>query len=73
MELPSKHKVVKLVGEELAEQQRDFEAYDFDIVRLQPGNWLMPMPFTKYAPDIYNMEVRRNKKLWNKKIKFIDI
>lgn len=57
MKLSSGHEVVPLEGEELARQERDFTGYTEGIVRLHPGNWIFPTPFTDYADRIYNFKV----------------
>ena len=57
MTLPSGHKVEKLEGEELEEQRRDFGGYDYDMIRLHPDKWVLPMPFVKFSSDIYNFKV----------------
>ena len=62
--LASGHEVEKLVGDELAEQQRDFADYTYDIVRLHPGRWILPMPFLQHAPDIYNLDVNIKQNKW---------
>ena len=60
MKLASGHKAVELEGEELKRQEQDFADYTKGLVRLQPGRWLFPSAFTKFADKIYNMQVRHN-------------
>ncbi|XP_042856927.1 sulfotransferase 1C4-like [Penaeus japonicus] len=54
MRLASGHVAVQLHGEELAKIQRDFAGFGKGLVRLTPGGWVLPGPFTKYADKIYN-------------------
>lgn len=57
MKLASGHEVTPLEGEELARQERDWTGYTEGMVRLYPGSWVFPAPFTDYADKIYNFEV----------------
>lgn len=65
MRLASGHVAVQLEGEELAKIQRDFEGYSKGLVRLTPGRWVLPAPYTKFADKIYNTKVRFMS-LWKK-------
>ncbi|KAK7076217.1 Sulfotransferase (sult) [Halocaridina rubra] len=57
----SGHEVVPLEGEELARQEKDFTGYvDLGMVRFQPGRWLFPSSFTRFADKIYNFKVKPN-------------
>ncbi|XP_063587053.1 sulfotransferase 1C4-like [Penaeus indicus] len=58
MKLASGHEVTPLEGEELARQERDWTGYTEGMVRLHPGSWVFPAPFTDYANKIYNFEVK---------------
>lgn len=58
MRLASGHVAVQLEGEELAKIQRDFEGYSKGLVRLTPGRWVLPAPYTKFADKIYNTKFR---------------
>ncbi|XP_047475121.1 sulfotransferase 1C4-like [Penaeus chinensis] len=58
MRLASGHVAVQLNGEELAEIQKDFEGFRKGLVRLTPGGWLLPAPYTKFADKIYNTKFR---------------
>ncbi|ROT80799.1 estrogen sulfotransferase [Penaeus vannamei] len=58
MRLASGHVAVQLEGEELAKIQRDFGGFSKGLVRLTPGRWVLPAPYTKFADKIYNMKFR---------------
>ncbi|XP_042856928.1 sulfotransferase 1C4-like [Penaeus japonicus] len=60
MRLASGHVAVQLHGEELAKIQRDFAGFGKGLVRLTPGGWVLPGPFTKYADKIYNTKFRES-------------
>ncbi|CAL4073052.1 unnamed protein product, partial [Meganyctiphanes norvegica] len=56
--LVSGHQVKVLDGAELSYIQRDFRAPQDGLVRLVPGNWLLPKAFTKCANKIYRTKFR---------------
>ena len=58
--LASGHSIEKLTGEELKEQQRNFKSYEYDLMRLHPGRWFLPLSFTELSSDIYNFKVSSN-------------
>ncbi|XP_042240682.1 uncharacterized protein LOC121878492 [Homarus americanus] len=58
MALMSGHTMEKLQGEELERQQRDFKGYDKGLVRLNPGRWLFPVDYTKFADNLYKFKFR---------------
>ncbi|XP_045124442.1 sulfotransferase 1A1-like [Portunus trituberculatus] len=60
MDTASGHKMVRLEGEDLARQERDFKGYTEGMVRLTPGRWLFPAPFEKYADKYYKFELKPN-------------
>lgn len=56
MLLDSGHEATLLEGEELAQQQKDFQGYKQGLVRLNPGRWLYAARFTEVANKIYNFK-----------------
>ncbi|XP_063587010.1 sulfotransferase 1C4-like [Penaeus indicus] len=53
MRLASGHVAVQLQDDELKKIQKDFEGFSKGLVRLTPGGWLLPAPYTKFADKIY--------------------
>ncbi|CAL4084759.1 unnamed protein product, partial [Meganyctiphanes norvegica] len=59
MSLASGHKVIPLEGEELAHRERDFTGESMGTVRLEPGRWLFPKAYTRFADNVYNFKWRQ--------------
>lgn len=60
MSLDSGHEATPLEGEELAQQKKDFIGYKDGLVRLNPGRWLFPPNFIKFANGLFNFKVSRS-------------
>ncbi|KAG0713789.1 Estrogen sulfotransferase [Chionoecetes opilio] len=60
MLLDSSHKATLLEEEELAQQEKDFTGYKHGLVRLNPGRWLFPAEFTKFANGLFNFKWRNS-------------
>ncbi|XP_071550981.1 sulfotransferase 1C4-like [Panulirus ornatus] len=60
MRLASGHTVEALQGEELERQKRDFKGYVKGLVRLNPGRWLFPSTYTKFADRLYDFKFRKS-------------
>ncbi|XP_037773245.1 sulfotransferase 1C4-like [Penaeus monodon] len=58
MRLASGHVAVQLHDKELTKIQKDFKGFGKGLVRLTPGGWLFPAPYTKFADKVYNTKFR---------------
>lgn len=58
MLLDSGHEATFLEGEELEQQKKNFQGYQSGLVRLNPGRWLFPAGFTKFANGMFNFKWR---------------
>ncbi|KAK4325109.1 hypothetical protein Pmani_004264 [Petrolisthes manimaculis] len=47
-------------GEELAQLKRDYTGYTYGLVRLNPGRWIFPSDFMKFADKLYNFKFKAN-------------
>ncbi|XP_071550992.1 sulfotransferase 1E1-like [Panulirus ornatus] len=58
--LASGHTAEAMQGEELERQERDFKGYTNGLVRLNPGGWVLPSAYTKFADRLYRFEFRES-------------
>ncbi|KAK3893304.1 hypothetical protein Pcinc_002860 [Petrolisthes cinctipes] len=56
--LASGHKITHLEGEELSQQEKDWQGYTEGLVRLTPGRWLFSSTFIQHANKYYNFKMR---------------
>nr|XP_045610486.1 sulfotransferase 1C4-like [Procambarus clarkii]XP_045610568.1 sulfotransferase 1C4-like [Procambarus clarkii] len=59
-QLASGHTVEVLEGEELEHQERDFQGYTNGLIRLNPGRWLFPADYTKFADSLFKFKFRES-------------
>ncbi|XP_069185168.1 sulfotransferase 1C4-like [Procambarus clarkii] len=59
-QLASGHTVEVLEGEELEHQERDFQGYTNGLIRLNPGRWLYPADYTKFADNLFKFKFRES-------------
>nr|XP_045610097.1 sulfotransferase 1C4-like [Procambarus clarkii] len=59
-QLASGHTVEVLEGEELEHQERDFQGYTNGLIRLNPGRWLYPADYTKFADSLFKFKFRES-------------
>lgn len=58
MRLASGHVAIQLPDDEMKRILKDFEGFSKGLVRLSPGGWVLPAPYTKFADKIYNTKFR---------------
>lgn len=58
MEFGSGHTAKALEGEEWERQQKDWKGYTNGLIRLEPGRWLFPTKFAKFADKYYKFKFR---------------
>lgn len=60
MELASGHQGLVLEGNEAENQKSNWKGYTNGLVRLQPGRWLYPADYTKFADKLFNFQFKSN-------------